>query len=205
MGAGRTRLSSRAVPRERHRSRRRGDGRRGPAPACSMRHVASGEAPVRRLELRRPLGRPRVFQHLLDPDAALAEMVRVTRPGGRIVVADPDYDTQVVDVPDQELARRVLRFRADTARRGTGRPRIAWAGCSRKRGSPTSSSRPRRSSCATRRLDNAMGLRTWPRSLTSAACCKRRTRRRGAGDRRRRRRRALPLLVQRLPHGAEAP
>ena len=52
----------------------------------------------------------RVFQHLSDPDAALAEMVRVTRPGGRIVVADPDYDTQVVDVPDQELARRGAPF-----------------------------------------------------------------------------------------------
>jgi hypothetical protein len=32
---------------------------------------------------------------------------------GRIVVVDPDYATQVVDVPDQELARRVLRFRSD--------------------------------------------------------------------------------------------
>ena len=34
----------------------------------------------------------RVFQHLADPEPALAELVRVTRPGGRIVVADPDYD-----------------------------------------------------------------------------------------------------------------
>ena len=55
----------------------------------------------------------RTFQHLADPRTALAEMVRVTRPGGRVVVADPDYETQVVDVEDQELARRVLGFRAD--------------------------------------------------------------------------------------------
>ena len=55
----------------------------------------------------------RTFQHLADPVAALAELVRVTKPGGKIVVVDPDYDTQVVDVPDQGLARRVLRFRAD--------------------------------------------------------------------------------------------
>ena len=29
------------------------------------------------------------------------------------MVVDPDYDTQVVDVDDQDLARRILRFRAD--------------------------------------------------------------------------------------------
>jgi SAM-dependent methyltransferase len=55
----------------------------------------------------------RTFQHLTDPERALAELVRVTRPTGRVVVVDPDYDTQVVDVDDQELARQVLRFRAD--------------------------------------------------------------------------------------------
>lgn len=55
----------------------------------------------------------RLFQHLGHPDPALDEIVRVTRPGGRIVVADPDYDTQVMEFPDQELARRVFRFRAE--------------------------------------------------------------------------------------------
>jgi SAM-dependent methyltransferase len=55
----------------------------------------------------------RTFQHLADPRAALNEMARTVKPGGRVVVADPDYGTQVVDVADQELAQRVLRFRAD--------------------------------------------------------------------------------------------
>ena len=55
----------------------------------------------------------RTFQHLADPRQALAEMIRVARRGGRILVVDPDYDTQVMEFPDQGLARRVLRFRAE--------------------------------------------------------------------------------------------
>jgi SAM-dependent methyltransferase len=67
----------------------------------------------------------RTFQHLIDPGLALAEMFRVTRAGGRVVVVDPDYDTQVVDVDDQDLARRVLRFRADhLLRNGTVAHRV---------------------------------------------------------------------------------
>lgn len=103
----------------------------------------------------------RVFQHLASPVDALAEMVRVTKPRGRIVVADPDYDTQVVDVPDQALARRVLRFRADVAlRNGTIAHRMgglfADAGLTDivVEAAPVVVRDPAA-------LDNAMGLRTW--------------------------------------------
>jgi ubiquinone/menaquinone biosynthesis C-methylase UbiE len=60
----------------------------------------------------------RTFQHLDDPERALAEMVRVLRPGGRIVVADPDHQTTIMDVAERELARRFLNWRSDTIRNG---------------------------------------------------------------------------------------
>ncbi|PSQ16920.1 hypothetical protein BRD00_09040 [Halobacteriales archaeon QS_8_69_26] len=39
----------------------------------------------------------RVLQHLDAPDEALAELRRVTRPGGRVGVSDPDWVTAIVD------------------------------------------------------------------------------------------------------------
>jgi SAM-dependent methyltransferase len=59
----------------------------------------------------------RVFQHLADPAGALAELVRVTRPGGRIAVGGPDFGTQVLDLPDRATTRAVLDFRCDRLRR----------------------------------------------------------------------------------------
>ncbi|HEY3064888.1 MAG TPA: methyltransferase domain-containing protein [Methylomirabilota bacterium] len=62
----------------------------------------------------------RTFQHLARPDRALDELVRVLKPGGTLVVVDPDYGTQVMEFPDQRLARQVLDFRAHHAlRHGT--------------------------------------------------------------------------------------
>lgn len=51
------------------------------------------------------------FQHLADPRAAAAELLRVTRPGGVIVIVDGDHDTRVIDSPYPGVTRRFLAFR----------------------------------------------------------------------------------------------
>ena len=56
----------------------------------------------------------RLFQHVQDPAAVLAEMTRVTRPGGRVVVFDTDHATVVVDSTEPEITERLMRFRLDT-------------------------------------------------------------------------------------------
>ena len=60
----------------------------------------------------------RVFQHLTNPQRALAEMVRVTRPGGRIVVFDVDWETLIVDAPNRSLTRKVVNSICDDHHNG---------------------------------------------------------------------------------------
>jgi SAM-dependent methyltransferase len=103
----------------------------------------------------------RVFQHLADPEAALAELVRVTKRDGRIVVADPDYGTQAVELEDQELARRILRFRAERMlRNGTLAHRMRELFAAAGLDDVTAEPAPivLRDPTA---LDSAMGLRSW--------------------------------------------
>jgi len=57
----------------------------------------------------------RVLQHLVDPGAAIREMVRVTRPGGTVVAAEPDQGSLVVSVPGApvDLVERVVSLRRE--------------------------------------------------------------------------------------------
>jgi ubiquinone/menaquinone biosynthesis C-methylase UbiE len=63
----------------------------------------------------------RVFQHLDRPQKALAEMVRVTRSGGRVVVFDADWEMLVIDSPHRAVTRKILNYDCDIRANG-------WAG-----------------------------------------------------------------------------
>jgi ubiquinone/menaquinone biosynthesis C-methylase UbiE len=58
----------------------------------------------------------RVLQHLADPGRAIAQMARVTRPGGWVVVFEPDHSTLVIDATDRATTAAVVRTLADSIR-----------------------------------------------------------------------------------------
>jgi SAM-dependent methyltransferase len=65
-----------------------------------------------------------VLLHVPEPalTATLAEMVRVARPGGRVISVDQDMDGWLIDHPDRETTSRLLRLNT-LNRYGDG-----WAG-----------------------------------------------------------------------------
>jgi ubiquinone/menaquinone biosynthesis C-methylase UbiE len=58
----------------------------------------------------------RVYQHVADPAAALAEARRVLALDGRIVLVDQDWDGLLIDGEPRELTRAALRGHADSFR-----------------------------------------------------------------------------------------
>lgn len=60
----------------------------------------------------------RTLQWLADPSAAVAEMARVVRPGGRVSLIDTDWSTFAIDVGDEDLSARVR----ETVRTERARP-----------------------------------------------------------------------------------
>ncbi|MCW3036895.1 MAG: hypothetical protein JWM17_2207 [Actinobacteria bacterium] len=54
-----------------------------------------------------------VLVHVPGAAAALAEMCRVVRPGGRVASIDQDGDALVIDHPDKALTRRLVVFSSD--------------------------------------------------------------------------------------------
>ncbi|PSP85004.1 hypothetical protein BRC83_03595 [Halobacteriales archaeon QS_1_68_17] len=86
----------------------RAAGRPDPSAGTAAFHVGDAHDLPYRADAFDSCRAERVFQHLADPRAALAELRRVTRPGGLVWVADPDWSTFGLDVPDDGLAERVM-------------------------------------------------------------------------------------------------
>lgn len=69
----------------------------------------------------------RLLVHVADGFAALRELVRVTRPGGRVVITEPDMETWLVDGFDDDVTRRMMAFlRASFADAWGGRRLVRW-------------------------------------------------------------------------------
>jgi ubiquinone/menaquinone biosynthesis C-methylase UbiE len=59
-----------------------------------------------------------VLQHIPRPERGLAELYRVTKPGGRVAALEPDWDTAVIDAADIEMSRQFTRFNSESVAHG---------------------------------------------------------------------------------------
>ena len=55
----------------------------------------------------------RVLHHIVNVEQAFAEIVRVTRPGGRVVIFEPDFDGIIINSPDKAMTRQVIHTYTD--------------------------------------------------------------------------------------------
>jgi len=55
----------------------------------------------------------RVLQHLPKIELIITEIVRITKPGGNILIIEPDWDTIVVDNTDKTITRQILNYISD--------------------------------------------------------------------------------------------
>jgi SAM-dependent methyltransferase len=52
----------------------------------------------------------RVLQHVPEPEKVISEMLRVTKPGGIIVVADPDHEMWALDMDDRHVTDALVTW-----------------------------------------------------------------------------------------------
>ena len=59
-----------------------------------------------------------VLQHVPDADQVIREMIRVTRPGGRVAALEFDQGSTMLDHPDRDTTRVIVRTFADAMANG---------------------------------------------------------------------------------------
>ena len=111
----------------------------------------------------------RVLQHVGDPDGVLDEVVRIARPGSRVVLVEPDQETLVIEVPGvgRHLTDRLKALRRDVGYRN-GRLASTLPAALRARGVTDVTAEPfgllltEPFELLLTDPDDAFGLPTWP-------------------------------------------